>query len=262
MTRTTIAAALALTFMSADVQSQQSKPRVEVAGLSIAREKAGSKYGESMVQGLATGTTVHIQVNVPKQTVIKINEIVEDQITMTDSKGTNMSLNNSNLAFMSNISDDGSMVSLPIQSETLPSDQATSLSVKGKITLTVGADQVTEAIDVEIAKGKQMKIAGIDFKVVELGDSFMDEDAESFEIQSKKSPAQIKSIQAVLADGKTVDLNSAGNSSFGYGDDMTYGRTYEIRGKAANIKKLSVTFYKTTKAVDVPLDLTVNMGLK
>ena len=80
------------------------------------------------------------------------------------------------------------------------------------------------------------------------------------ELQSKKSPASISSISAVLENGKEVEIFSSGGTELNSGMDIRFGRSYHIPGKVADVKKLKVTFFKNTEEVEVPLELKFGLG--
>lgn len=246
--------------MFSDAAEAFQDAEISVAGLSIAKEDPDSEYGGSMVPGVQSGTTIYVQAKLPSQTVIKIKRIEDKEIEIKDSTGKSLADSGSDFGFMADISKDGKTIRLPITSSEIPAEGATTIEVKGSVMLDCGEDSKTEEIDVEIASGQKLKIAGIDFEVTEVDDSFMEEDSQMFELQSKKSPSQIQEIKAVMASGKTVDLDPAGSSEFGFGGDMTYGRGFNVPGKAADIKKLKVTYFQSVKEVELPFEFKLGLG--
>ena len=233
---------------------------VSVVGLAITKEDPESEYGESMVPGLQAGTTVYVRVQLPKRTVIKITQSKDTPLSIKDSTGKTLPDSGSDFGFMSSISDDGKTVLVPVSANTVPAEGAKSITISGTVTLICGADPKTEEVAVEIASGKKVELAGIEFEISDIQDSFMLDDGQMFELQSKTSPSQIKSIKAILANGKRVEVSPSGSSEFGFGDDITFGRSYDVPCKVASIKKLEVTFFENVEEVNVPMDLSVELG--
>ena len=232
-----------------------------VAGIAIAKEDPDSEYGGSMAPGLQPGTTIYLQVKLPGQTVIKIKRIEDKPIEIRDSTGKELPDSGSDFGFMADISDDGKTIQLPISSGDIPAKGSNSINVKGSVMLDCGKDSKTEEVEVKIANGEKFKFAGIDFEVTQVEDSFMDDDAQMFEFQSNTSPSRIQEIKAVMANGKTVDLDPSGSSEFGFGKNVTYGRSYNVPGKAADVKSLNVTFFQEVKEVELPFEFKVELGL-
>ena len=230
---------------------------VSVNGFTIAKPEANDDTGSNMAMGTAAGTTVYVVVKLPERNIIKIADFSAGP-TLKDSAGNSMRTDSS--IFMSNISDDGKSVVLPISSEDLPAKGSSSIEVGGKAKLICGADPKTEEVDVKLTKGEKLTLAGIEFTVQEIGKSFMKRNAEMIELQSKKSPASISSISAVLENGKEVEIFSSGGTELNSGMDIRFGRSYHIPGKVADVKKLKVTFFKNTEEVEVPLELKFGLG--
>lgn len=234
---------------------------VRVMGFSITRKDPDNKESSVINIGASLGTTVYLVVKLPEKHVIKVAK-PEDAPTMKDSSGNSMSVDGDGSGFVygSNISDDGKTVSLPIFSKGLPAKGSTSIKIGGSLKFICGADLKTEEVDVELAKGKKLTAAGIEFTVKGIRNSFRKRNAEKVELQCQKSPASIKSILAVLADGKEVEISSSGSSESSFGRGVTYGRSYDLPGKAADVKKLKVTFFENIEELKVPLELDFGLG--
>jgi len=231
---------------------------VSVNGFTIAKPDANNDYGSNTVMGTAAGTTVYVVVKLPEKRIIKVADFSAGGPTLKDSAGNSMSADSS--SFMSNISDDGKSVVLPISSQDLPTKGSTSIEVGGNVKLICGAEPKTEEVDVKLAEGEKLTLAGIEFTVQAIGRSFMKRNAEMIELQCRKSPASISSISAVLGNGKEVEISSSGTSELNSGKDIRFGCTYHIPGKAADIGKLKVAFFESSEEVEVPLKLKFGLG--
>jgi len=233
---------------------------VSVVGLSIAKKDTTSEYGGAMVSGLRSGTTIYINARLPGRTVIEIKRNEKKEFKISDSTGEALPSAKLDFGFMADISDDGQAVQLPIASDKVPTEGAESINIMGSVTLVCGAEPIQEEVDVEIASGKKFKLAGIEFKVADIQKSFMNDDGQMIELQCSASPAQIQSITAILADGKSVKLTASGKSEFGFGDNVTYGRNFDVVCKAADIKKLKVSYFKSVEEIELPIELKVGLG--
>lgn len=240
--------------------SNQVNSRVTVAGMSIAKEDPKSEYGGSMVPGIQPGTTIHLLVELPGRNIIKIHENKEGQLTIEDSTGKSLTPSGSGIGFMSDISDDGQTIRLPIASADLPSRQANSIAINGYVNLTCGSDSKTDQYDVVIRKDAKMTIANIEFQVNEVKDSYLNENEEMFELQCHTSPAPIQKVEAVMKNGATIELRAAGSSRIGFGDSVTWGRSYSVAGKAADIMALKVTYFQHVEQIEVPLGVAIGLG--
>jgi hypothetical protein len=236
------------------------EPEISVAGLAIAKEDPDSEYGGSMVPGLQAGTTVYLQARLPDRTVIALQQIEDRAMQISDSTGKQLPDSGTDFGFMSDISEDGKTIRLPISSGEIPATGATAIEVKGAVMLYCGEDSKTDEMEVALAVGQTLKVADIDFEITGIEDSYISDEGQMFEWQSKTSPSRIQQIQAVMADGKTVELESAGSTEFGFGDDVTYGRGYNVPGQVADIRKLKVTWFQNVKEVELPFEISVGLG--
>ena len=97
-------------------------------------------------------------------------------------------------------------------------------------------------------------------KITNVGDHY-EEGSQVMTIESKKALKSIRSIEVIGEGGKATALKSVGNSSWGFGDNKTYRQELVVAGKAADIKKLKVTYFQDLKKVEVPVDVNVSFSL-
>lgn len=250
---------LAATFCMASAVAQA--PKVVVGGLAIAKPDPDDEYGGAMSLSLRPGTTVYLRAMLDDRTVIGLQNSEKNPFKMEDSEGKSLEIADQDVDFASTISDDGKYVDFSVSSSALPSSKAQALQVSGAIVAVCGARPKTDEVDVKIASNSKFKMAGISFKVSDVSDSFLSDNAQTFEIEAKKSLAQIQKLQAVLENGKTVDLVATGSSKFGFNNNMTFSRSYDVSGQASDIQKLKVTYFQGVENVDVPFEMKVGLGL-
>ena len=239
----------------------QDTARISVVGFSVAKSDSDSAYGGSLAPGLQPGTSIYIQVRLADQTAIKIQRVEDQPIQIQDSTGKTLPDSGMDFGFMAEIADSGKTLRIPITSPAVPQAGADSLAVSGAVNLVCGEDPKSEESEVSIAQGQKLSFAGIEFTVTAVEDSFVDDNSQMFELQSRKSPSHIQQIQAITAEGKVLELSPAGSTEFGFDDQITFGRNYNIPGQAADIRKLRVKYFQKTKEVTLPFEFKVGIGL-
>lgn len=233
---------------------------VKAVGLTVAQKDENSEYGGSVIPGLNPGTTVHVHAHSDKLNILSLEFGEDESFTMTDSTGKSLDMSDSNMEFYSDISEDGHTALIPVSSPEVPASGTDSISIKGAVTLVCGANPKTESFDVKIAAGEVLEIAGIKFKVDSIEDSFMNDDGEMVNLETNSSPAQIESIEAILANGKSVEFSPSGSSQFGFNDNITYGKSYDLSCKASEIAQLKVTWFQDVKRVELPIEIKAGLG--
>lgn len=135
-----------------------------------------------------------------------------------------------------------------------PAKGATKLTIKGDLVVLCGTDEKTTAeADVEIKKGKEVKVDDFTLKVT--ADKFFGTFGGSFDIASKKN--NIKSVSFKDADGKTVEMTTYG--PHGFGTNWTMQCTLK---KEASKGKVTVTYFSKEEKVTIPVEVTTGLDLQ
>jgi hypothetical protein len=183
------------------------------------------------------------------------------EIAIKDSVGKTLKVDeNHNVAFFSQMAEDGHSVIVPIAAEEVPSKDATHLHLQGNVIISCGADAKTEAYDVALKTDSEIQLGPVSAKVTNVGEGF-EADSSSVTLESKQAFDQIQSIAVVDAKGKEIPCEVGSTSSFGFGGDMTHSRDFRFAAKAEDIAKVKVTYFQETSAITVPVDVKVGLGL-
>jgi len=238
------------------------KYNVEVAGLSICRKDAASEFGQGMVPGLQVGTQVYVHIANKDAFILKVAGDGKTSVTMKDSTGKTLAADeNYDFAFFANVAEDNRSVTIPLVASDLPGADATHIDLKGTVALSCGVDATTETSDVSLAVDTQINLGPVTAKVTRVEEGF-DADSYNFGLESDQPFDAIQSIALVDASGKEIPCESAGSSSFGFGDSMTYSRDYRFTGQPSAVTKLKVTYFQRVVTEAVPIEFQVGLGLK
>ena len=231
---------------------------VKVVGYSAAVKNPDSEYNGAYANGLQIGTQIHLRVVLKDQHITEIKGEYKE-FEMTDSTGKKMKMGYGDMGFMSSIADDAASVVCPVSSDDVASEKAESISLKGKLICVLGTNEQEEEVEVKIAKDAEIKLAGLDITVDEVRDHYED-GQQVMTFKTNKEMNAIKSIEAILENGETAVLKTVGNSSWGSGDNVTVQKEMVVEGKASDIKKLKVTFFKDLKELEIPVDMKIGFG--
>lgn len=249
-----------LLVLSSTWVSGQEKPRLEVAAVSIAKANPQAQFGEGLSRFRSPGVEVDVYFALPGETILGING-KDSRITLASDVGGDLPLQDRfDGPFNLNIDDEKNSGVIQIQSEKLPEKKATRLSIKGEFVLTVGRDSKTDEVEVKLEKGSPLKIGAIDAEVGEIGEGYGDEFKQVVEISAKQSFDAIAKVEFLDNKGKVIRSEDAGFGSFGFNDQMTYSRSWQIASDAKTVR-MRVTYFQKTDSIRLPANLEFGLGL-
>lgn len=258
-----IAALIAGTFSANEVLAQESTAVVKAVGLSVNLPDPNSEYGGSYSMGRPSGIEVMVLAEDPKMFFISV---VDDgpEKTALEISANGKKLKNeqgfSNFGFMSRISDNGHYVVVPVSATQVPPAGANSVKVTGKLILKTGADEKKEKVKFNVAVDESVKLGSVTTKITSVEEYNFGEATTNITFETNQSLDVISNIKFFDDQGKELESSSAGSSSFGFGDKMTYTRGFQIAGSPKNLNA-EVTYFGSTRTVTVPVDLEVNLSL-
>ncbi len=241
----------------------QSQPAVDVVGVSVSLPDPDNEYGQSLVPGRSPGVEVHVRVQDKSKTFIGVVDAENNPEAVTalhDGSGNAMAAGSSFGGFGNNISEDGHSVTVQVSSSDVPPAGSNSLQVKGTVILLAGADEKTEDAALTLATDSTVKLGGIEAKVTQ-ADAGGDEDSCWFGLEANKSFDTIAEFKFLDAAGKELEGQSMGDSSFGFGDEMTYQKNFSVAAKPGSKITVRIRYFKSTEEVKIPIDLAVSLGL-
>ena len=150
---------------------------------------------------------------------------------------------------------------LKLETFTLPAKRAGRIELEAEIALKCASGSQKEEAKVQLKKGAEIDCGPVPLKIrsveeVDFGDSKF-----SVQLVSDRPMDEIKAVEFLDADGKPVGAQQMGTGSFGFAGNMTYTRSYGLskRLDAATIRVIS---YAKTEILNVPLKLSIGMGLQ
>lgn len=243
--------------------AQESRPVIKVVGLSVNLPDPTNKFGGSYVLGRREGIEVTVMVEDANAFFISVmdegKEKTELQVSADGEKLTNESGFGGN-AFMSNISDDGRRVVVPVSATQLPPEGTKSLKVAGRLFLKAGADEKKEMVKMKVAAGETVKLGPITTKISSVEDSNFGESMTNITFETNQSLDVISGLKFLDAQGKEIKSSATGSSSFGFGNQVTHSRGYQLQGQPKTLT-VEVTYFGSTRTISIPVDMDVTLSL-
>lgn len=238
----------------------QDTVKQEVVGLSFMKVDPESDFGQAFVLGHEGGTKVYVNVSIADSKILSIKSAKKSNISLTTDSGKKLKIDpNADIGFYSNISDEGTSVVVPVAAKELPPEGTKSISVEAKVVLVMGDDLKDEQIELKLEEDAEFDFNGNKIKVAGIEDGFQ-EDQKMVNFETNSSLDTIQKISFVTSDGKTVEAEPAGSSSFGFDDNMTYNYNFAFEGDPSKITGAKVKFYAKTVEKEVELNHSVTLG--
>lgn len=260
MNRKSIVASIAFAFLLGTSVASWAQDKPAVVGFSIAKKDAASEYDQSYVPGTQAGVQIYLRISLPKNTILKVDG-ENTSLKVTDSASKELAGNeNSDVSFFASIADDKHSAIVPVQCTDLPSAGATSLTVSGTAALSCGADPKSETVAIAIKEGGELKLGPVTASITGIEDGFEPE-TKRINLEGKTSFDTFESIVFLDKKGNEVETSSAGGGSFGFGGDMTYSKSYQIKGDTADIASAKISYFQKIDSVKVPIDVKFGLDL-
>lgn len=250
-------------FLSSGGTCQDATPTIKAVGMNIGLADPDSEYGGSYVLGRSAGIEITFMVEDKNSffvSVIDEGKEKSDLSLVVDGKKLDNTNSFSRIGFMSSISDNGQRVTVPVSATQLPPKGATSVKVTGKLVLMAGADEKTDKVSFKVAVGETVQLGPISTKISSVDEYDFGETVTNIAFETNQSMDVISSLKFLDENGKELETNSGGSSSFGFGDQMTYMRAFQVAGKPTALTA-QVKYFGSTQTLTVPVDLDVDLSL-
>lgn len=178
--------------------------------------------------------------------------------SFTDDKGTKLlkaSTFKNGFGSFPKISEDGKAAMVTVEGTERPAAGASTITVKGKVGVTMATKKETVKGGKVAAKAK-LVCGTLNLTVQELEKSGS---GVSVELQAPESLDQIAEIRWLDAAGKALEADRNGSSRMGFGNKMTYSQSWSVKGTPATIEFVRWT---DMKAVSVPFSFEIGFGAK
>jgi len=245
--------------------SQNAGPKVDLVGVAVTMADTDNEYGGSAVMGRSPGVEVSLRI-VDKNAFFtglaeKDGEGLSSLKLFTDD-GKELTSESSfgGWGFNADISENGQRVTVPVSASGMPPAGTTKLHVRGTVVLVAASDPATEDSAFDVTKGAELKLGNVPVKLSEVEEDPWGEEGLMLAFETSKSLDAISEVVFLDAAGKVIESSSGGSSSFGFGDQMNYSKSYNLKSKPKKIT-VRVKYFKSTGEVKIPVDLPVTLSL-
>jgi hypothetical protein len=245
------------------VLGQESLPKVRAVGLSLAVVDPDNEFGNSYVMGRQAGIEVVLMANDPQAFFVAVVDQGKEKTVLdliADGKKLKDERGFSSIGFMSNISENGQRVTVPVTATQLPPKGTRSLKVSGTLVLRAGSEVKTDKSNFKVAEGESVKLGPVAARISGVEEYDFEGPMTTISFESNQSLEAISGLKFFLRDGKELESTSGGSSSYGFGDEMTYGRAFQIPGRPTELT-VEVTYFGSTKTLAIPVDIDVDLSL-
>ena len=80
------------------------------------------------------------------------------------------------------------------------------------------------------------------------------------ELSCKNSFDSIAKVEFLDSKGSAIENSEGGSGSFGFGDDVTYSKSWQIASDAKTVK-VRISYYAKTESVKLPCSLKFGLRL-
>jgi hypothetical protein len=238
----------------------QEKVKLQIAGFSVGQKDPSSDFGQGLSMMRQPGLEVDLHFHAPKETVLSL-DAKKTTIVLKQDDGTELPLEemfDGNFRLNLNEKPEKGVVSM--RTLEIPAKGTKQIQLEGDLVLVVGRDLKTVDVEIALEEGKELKFGPLDATVGEIGDAFGEPFKKTFQLSSKKPFDPIATIEFIDAKGEAVESSDAGSGSFGFGDDITYSRSWQIASDEKLIKA-RISYYTKTESLEVPCKLEFGLGL-
>jgi hypothetical protein len=213
------------------------------------------------------GTDVKVAVVVPGASLLKLDEEKSKLVKWTDDAGTDLTPSEDSWWYWAQMDtrwDDEprmELATLTLHTDRLPASGANRINLESTLVFVDAGDLTTSDVTAPLTIGSKFNLAGVDVKVASVSEV---EDSETvvrqIELQSSKPLDALQSLTMKDAEGNEFVCEKMGSGSMGMFGKTTYSYYYGL-GKAVDAATLTATYFARMGTVEVPLKLSVGVGL-
>ncbi len=158
------------------------------------------------------------------------------------------------------ISRDGHHCLVPIRSEKTPAVGASELQLKGTLVVLCGSGEETgEQEELPLREGSKMTAGPVPMTVSEVRDAPFGGQL-AVQMTYHESDHAIKEIRWFNEFGQPIKAEVQTHGSMGFGGKRTYTKTWVLNKRVGTVG-LKITYFSEVEAVEVPVDLSIGVGL-
>ena len=242
-------------------------PTVRAVGMTIAVHDGSDSKTSSLAQGVDAGTSLHLLADFGDLTAI---EIIRGACTLeafTDDLGTVLlepeEAAESRLLGIDNerIADDGHSAQFSFTARRRPVAGASGLVLKVKLAVLIGHNRTTAVFDnVSLTPGETFLLGDHAIEIREVAAPGWDDTQLEVKFASDESFSDVAAMRFLDADGKDIDSYYYSRGRIGMGDYTSYRRSM-VLGSNVEVTAIEIDYFAKTETVNVPVDMTVGLGL-
>ncbi|MBL8892061.1 MAG: hypothetical protein JNL67_18950 [Planctomycetaceae bacterium] len=258
-----LAAFTILSTTPCQTEAQDAKATIKAVGLSVNLPDPDSGFGGSYSLGRSAGIEVVLLAEDSKSFLIAVVDD-GDEKTSLELSANGETLKNeqgfSNIGSMSQISENGHRAIVPVAATQVPPAGTNTVRVSGKLVLKAGTDEKKDKVKFKVAVGEQVQLGPATTKISAVEAYDFGEPTTNINFETNQALDVISEIKFFDEQGKALEATPAGSSSFGFGDEFTYTRGFQVAGSPKSLSA-EVTYFAATKRITVPVDLEVSLSL-
>ncbi|GJM23695.1 MAG: hypothetical protein DHS20C16_01100 [Phycisphaerae bacterium] len=243
-----------------------SKTSVSPYGLRVVAKPVGGDNDMMRAFNSFEGTSIAMLVQQPAGGLISFDSDASKIESFTDDKGKDLLKSSSDfgmpaLPMSPDISDGGKEVIIEVNGGQTPTKGATSLKVKGKLVFKAATQKKSYTHkNLEIKADATIEAGPIPLTIGSAGKPEWGEEPLEIVLKAKKRLDEVASIKFLDADGKEIESNESGSMTMAFGEDVSVERSYAL-GKKVDKVTVEISYWTDMKALEIPVDLTVSLGL-
>ncbi|MEZ5305202.1 MAG: hypothetical protein R3F11_31850 [Verrucomicrobiales bacterium] len=244
--------------------AQAPKINVDVAGVQFVKREKGKGF-EGVRPFNSQNLGVKLSLFIEPEGSAKIIEIDDDESKLAsfkDDQGTDLlekadkeNYSRVGFSFMNEVSDDGAVGMIDLESGRGPADGAKTVSAEGAVSVHLGSKTAQHKIDGALKEGAALKGGPFSFVVKSVGKdkNFDDEAIVAINIETKTKPTTLAKVRFLDKSGKDLESSRTGSSSMSFGNQGTFTFDYEIKtADAANVATVVFEEWTDFQKVMVP----------
>jgi hypothetical protein len=243
--------------------AQETKPTVKAVGMNLGLADPDSEYGGSYVLGRSAGIEVTVMVEDKSSFFVSVIDEGQEKTELSLSADGQKLKNDSGfsrIGFMANISENGQRVVVPVSATQLPPRGTGNLKVSGNLVLLAGANEKTDKVTFKVAAGEQVQLGPVATKISSVDEYEFGETVTNITFETDQPLDVISGMKFFDEGGRALEASPGGSSSFGFGNQMTYSRSFQISGTPKSLS-VEVRYFGSTKTVTIPIELDVDLSL-
>lgn len=242
----------------------EEKPTVQAYSVSVrkrlTREDAKIAYEER------PGTRIQAVLSLPGKTMLAVDEKASKLESFKDDLGTDLTKADDTFpggnrwveSFAFKASEKGDRALTVFNAAGVPASGAKKILMRGTLSILCGGTTKTaelKEVELKVDPKAKIKLGEVTFTVEKslyVGD---------VSVKFESSSPNIRSASFTTTTGQAITTDKPNTSRFGFDNKYTYNTSYNLRTKADKIN-ITLTYFEKTEVVNLPVELSVGIGLE